>query len=109
MSEREVLSVLETAINDPGSVKSGEYLDDHILLYAREFLHTDRIGLIDALSKWVKMKNEPRTMLAIRAAKELNLRELRRVIETLRHEVATGKVFPKFYLRDVDETLSSLA
>jgi hypothetical protein len=108
MSKQEVLSVLETAVNDPGSFKSGEYLDDHVLLYARRFLHTDRLGLIDALSKWVSLKNEPRTMLAIRAAKELDLRELRRVIETLRQEVAAGKVFPKFYLRDIDEVLNSL-
>jgi hypothetical protein len=108
MSKQEVLSVLETAINDPGSFKSGEYLDDHVLLYASQFLHTDRLGLIEALCKWVNLKNEPRTMLAIRAAKELDLRELRRVIETLRHEVATGQIFPKFYLRDIDEALSSL-
>ncbi len=108
MSEQEVLSVLETAINDPGSFKSGEYLDNHVLLCARQFLHTDRPGLIDALRKWVRLKNEPRTMLAIRVAKELDLRELRGVIQMLRQEVATGKVFPKFYLRDIDESLGNL-
>jgi hypothetical protein len=108
MSKEEVLSALETTFNDPGSFKSGEYLEEHVLLYARQFLHTDRLGLVDALCSWIILKNEPRTMLAVRIAKELGLQELRQVIEMLRHEVAAGKVFPKYYLRDLDEALSTL-
>jgi hypothetical protein len=109
MSKQDVLAVLETDMNDPGSLKSGEYLESHILLHAKQFLRTDRLGLIDALSEWISLKSEPRTMLAIRAAQELDLKEMRQIIESLRKEVAVGRVFPRFYLRDIDDVLSSLS
>jgi hypothetical protein len=108
MSKDNILPILETAMNDPGSFKSGEYLEEHVLTDARKFLVSDRIGLVEALCEWVSLKSEPQTMLAISVAKELNLREMRQVIEDLRQEVSVGKVFPKFYLRDIDEALSIL-
>jgi hypothetical protein len=108
MSKNNILPILETAMNDPGSFKSGEYLEEHILTDARKFLVSDRIGLIEALCEWISMKSEPQTMLAISIAKELNLREMRQAIVELRQEISIGKVFPKFYLRDIDEALSIL-
>jgi hypothetical protein len=108
MSKKEVLAAFETVITDPGSIKSGEYLEDHILSYAKKFLDIDRLGLIGALCEWIYFRSEPRTMLAVRVAKELGLREVSQVIEVLRREVAAGKVFPSFYLRDIDDALSSL-
>jgi hypothetical protein len=108
MSKNNILAVLETAMNNPGSFKSGEYLEEHVLSNAKKLLLNDRVGLIEALCEWVSLKSEPQTMLAISVAKELNLREMRQVIEDLRQEVFAGKIFPKFYLRDIDEALSIL-
>ena len=108
MSKIDFLDVLQTAVNDPGSFKSGECLEEHVLGNARKFLVSDWVGLIEALCEWISMKREPQTMLAISVAKELKLREIRYVIEDLRQEVSVGKVFPKFYLRDIDEALSIL-
>jgi hypothetical protein len=68
-----ILPLLETALNDPGSFKSGEYLEEHVLTYAKKCLVTARIGLIEALCEWVSLKSESHTMLAITVAKELNL------------------------------------
>jgi|SRR5687768_5758571 hypothetical protein len=108
MSKDDVLAVFETALTDPGSYKSGEYLQEHVLIYAKKFLISDRVGLIGALCEWISLKSEPLTMLSVRIAKELNLYEMNQVIEDLRQEVSSGKVFPWYYLCYIDEALSSL-
>jgi hypothetical protein len=46
MSKADVLAALETDMNYPGAYKSGEYLDEHVLMHAQWFLPVDRSGLI---------------------------------------------------------------
>ena len=103
-----VLASLETAMSDPGSFKSGEYLEEHVSLYAKQFLQTDRLGLIEALREWIILKREPQMMLAVRLAKDLGLNEMYQDIETLRQELSVKSEYPRFYLRDIDEVLNSL-
>jgi len=69
---------------------------------------TERLGLIEALREWLSLRNEPRTMLAVTMARKLGLRELKADIEALRKEVSEGRVFPRFYLREIDATLEAL-
>ena len=108
MSKADVLAALETDMNDPGAYKSGEYLEEHVLMHAQWFLPVDRSGLIEALREWLSLRSEPRTMLAVKIALELGLKEIRSDIEALRLEVASGKIFPIFYLNDIDYVLNGL-
>ena len=57
---------------------------------------------------WLSVRDEPKTMLAVTVAKELQLSELRLDIELLREEIQLGEAFMPFYLRWVDEALASL-
>jgi hypothetical protein len=108
MSKSDILAALETDMNDPGAYKSGEYLEAHVFMHARRFLPVDRFGLIEALREWISSRSEPRTMLAVKIAYELGLKEMRLDIEALRREIASHKIFPSFYLREIDDVLSSL-
>ncbi|WP_366921798.1 hypothetical protein MFMK1_002214 [Metallumcola ferriviriculae] len=108
MSKEDVLAILESDIFNPGSYKSGEYLEEHALSHAVDVLQNDRQGLIEALMDWIETQSEPRTMLAVRIAKNLGLVELKPQILELGHKIDSGKVFPRFYLRYIDETLNEL-
>jgi len=108
MSKEDVLAILESDISDPGSYKSGEYLEEHALRHSVKILQTDKQGLIEALRDWIGTQSEPRTMLAVRVAKNLGLVELIPQILELKHEIDSGRVFPKFYLRYMDEALTEL-
>lgn len=108
MSKENVLKEFETDFTDPGSVKSGEYLESHVLARARTIIEKDRAGLIAALEEWLEMNNEPKTMLAVKVANEMRLKELIPSIEKLRERIESGKAFFPFYMRWVDEALDSL-
>jgi hypothetical protein len=108
MSKDDVLTAFETDMSDPGSYKSGEYLEEHILIRASNALLTDRSGLVAALQEWLSLRDEPRTMLAVTMARKLTLQELKADIEALRKEVSEGRVFPHYYLRKIDATLEAL-
>lgn len=96
MTKEDVLSILETDISDPGSYKSGEYLEEHILKHARQIVNMDRSSLIEVLREWLNLRCEPRTMLAVTIARQLGLREIRSDIEFLRKDILEKKVFPFF-------------
>lgn len=108
MSKEYVLAVLEGDINNPGSYKSGEYLEESVFRHSTEIIQTDRQGLVEALKEWIEAKEEPHTMLAVRIARRLRLMEMIPQIKDLRDEIARGGVFPKFYLRYIDEALNVL-
>lgn len=108
MSKEEILRTFETALTDPGSLKSGEYLEEHILVSAKKLILTDRANLVNVLREWLSMKDEPRTMLAVKVAKELDLKELVSDLKALRQDIETGKVFLPFYVRRIDEALDVL-
>lgn len=108
MVKDEVLVILESDINNPGSYKSGEFLEQHVLRHASSIIKTDRVSLIDALKEWIQTKTEPRAMLAVKVAQKLKLEELKPEIVQLRNEVSAGKNFPLFYLRYFDEALKNL-
>jgi hypothetical protein len=108
MSKEDVLAILESDISNPGSYKSGEYLEEHTISHAVDVLQNDKQGLIEALMDWIETQSEPRTVLAVRVAKNLGLVELKPQIFELRHKIDTGKVFPRFYLRYIDEALNAL-
>lgn len=103
-----MLVLLENDFRNPSSIKSGEHLADMVLKHTKAIVANDRKSLVGALQEWIREESEPKTMLAVRVAKELGLVELRTEISELRNLVADGKVFPKFYLRYFDEALSNM-
>ncbi len=108
MSKESILLDFESDLEDPGSLKSGEYLEAHVLAHARSAAAKDKDSLVEVLRDWLLITNEPRTMLAVKIAKELRLSELTPYLENLRNRIETGKAFFPFYLRWVDEALQSL-
>ncbi len=108
MSKEKVLAILEGDISDPGSYKSGECLEEHAFRHLFGILQTEKQGIVEALTEWIKTQSEPRTMLAVRLSKRLGIVELIPQVLELRHEIDSGKVFPKFYLRYIDEALTEL-
>jgi hypothetical protein len=106
MGKHEVLTHLGTALSDPGSLKSGEYLLRQAVARAKGALgEGDRTGLIEALREWLAEYSEPRTMLAVDLAKELRLVELRPDLENLRTAIVENRAFRAFYVRRVDAAL----
>jgi hypothetical protein len=108
MSKEDILRAFETHLTDPGAMKSGEYLEAHILAHARSVAARERDSLVEVLRDWLLMTNEPRTMLAVRVAKELRLGELSPYLENLKDRIEAGKAFLPFYRRRVDDALKVL-
>lgn len=108
MSKEDVLAILENDMSNPGSFKSGEYLEEQVLSRATGILHKDKQGLIEALIKWIEAKSEPRSMLAVSIAKNLGLVELKPQILDLKQKIECGKIFPRFYLKYIDEAIHEL-
>lgn len=108
MGKDDVLMLLETDMQDPGAHKSGEHLETHVLSRCLAVLQTDRPGLIAALHEWLHLRTEPRTMLAVRLAGRLGLRELATDITALRQDVVRRRAFPTFYLAYLDEALERM-
>ena len=109
MTKENVLSEFNNILTDPGSLKSGEYLEAHIIQCIQSLIKTDRPGLVETIRDWIAMEKEPQTMLAVRAANTVLIHEVRPDIERLRAKVKEGKVFPTFYLKDFDATLIRLS
>ena len=108
MAKTDVLEVFDSALNDPGALKSGEYLEEHIVNYAKEMFINDRTGVIDALREWLVLREEPKTMLAVKVVEELTIKELKEEIINLKKDIEGGKAFLPFYVRSVDKALSVL-
>jgi hypothetical protein len=108
MTNIDVARALQSDLENPGAIKSGEYLQERILRTVRRALVAgERDGVVEALREWLILRREPHTMLAVTAAKKEHLTELVLEIVALRADVLGCRVFPKFYLRWIDDALSS--
>lgn len=109
MARSDLALALQSDLDSPGSLKSGEYLEERILRTVRRALVAgDRDGVVETMREWLILRQEPQTMLAVTVAKKEQLTELVLEIEALRTDVLAGRAFPKFYLRWIDEALSAV-
>ena len=108
MNKNEISKSFETDFTNPGSIKLGEYLQEKILSRARNIVQKNRPNLIELLKEWLALRSEPKTMLAVRLAKELSLIELLPEIEKLKNDIQTGKCFFPFYINIINDSLASL-
>ena len=109
MAKADVILALQSDFDSPSSLKSGEYLLQRASSTVhRALANGDRKAVVEILQEWLKLFQEPQTMLAVTIAKEERLSELIPTIRELRARIQTGGVFPTFYLREVDEALSAI-
>lgn len=107
MSKEDVLSAFQTDFNNPGSLKSGEYLEEQIVKRARWLFPKDPSGVIEALREWLLNRQEPHTMLAVTVIEELAIVQLRNELLSLKDDIVQGKIFMPFYVDDVDKALKA--
>ena len=87
---------------------SGEDLYPYIMRRTAGVAEADRASLGEALSGWLKLRSEPKTMLAVELAAKHQLTELRGEIEELLDDVRNGEAFRPFYDRPIIEALEQL-
>jgi hypothetical protein len=109
MSKSEVLNNLAETLENPGSMKSGEYLEEQVRQQLERALLVDRLGVIEALNDWVLLREEPQTMLAVQMAVNFRLYELLNPIKVLGEDIAAGRIFFPFYKQWVDEAIKALS
>lgn len=99
--ENEILNILDYEVSEYPKRSTGEDGYEYINKIAAKYISSNRNLLISALSVWIDLRSEPKTMLAVDIAGRLNLFELREEIEMLLDEVERGKTFMKFYERPI--------
>lgn len=58
------MQVFSTELTNPGSLKSGEYLEERMLLQAGKMIGSDREGVISVCRDWILRRDGPYTMFA---------------------------------------------
>lgn len=103
-----VLATLEGELREFPARTPATDLYAHLLTVAQSFASTDRAGLINALQKWLDLRTEPRTMIAVDLVEKMALVDLRPELERLRDDIMTGKSFLPYYTQWVDAALARL-
>lgn len=71
-------------------------------------LNDNREEIIYALNNWLKLRSEPRTMLAVKLAAIFNLVELKSEILILLEDVKSGNAFATYYEKSIQKDLDKL-
>lgn len=88
---------------------SGEALCEHVVRKCNPLVKSSRPELIDVLGVWVKLRSEPKTMLAVEIAATYRIHELIGDIEHLLAEVTSGVTFKEFYAVEISNALSRVS
>jgi hypothetical protein len=109
MAKVDVLAALQDDLDNPGAVKSGEFLEEQVLATVqRALIAGDREAVVQVMQDWLRLRQLPHTLLAASAAKRERLTELIQEIEALRIDVLAGRAFRTYYLKQVDDALGTL-
>jgi hypothetical protein len=108
MTGEEIRAWLDDELANFPERTSGEELYAYITRRTAGVAETDRASLVEALSGWLKLRSEPRTMLAVDLAAKHRLTELRGEIADLLDDVRDGEAFRPFYDRPILEALERL-
>jgi hypothetical protein len=104
-----ILQILDSEVAGFPSRASGEQGYEFINRIAARYVKSERSMLIAALTDWLLLRSEPKTMIALDIAGNLNLTELRSEIEKLLEDVQNGIVFMPFYSRPIEVVLKLLS
>ena len=102
----DLLQILNSEVTEFPTRASGEQLYEHIGNIAARYARTERSALVAALTNWLLLRLEPKTMIAIDIAGKLQLTELRPEIERLLIDIEQGRVFMPFYARPIKAVLT---
>jgi hypothetical protein len=105
MMMSDVLQALDAEVVGFPRRASGEQLYEHINKVAAHYAKSDRLGLVVALTYWLQLRSEPKTMIAVDLAGKLHLNEVRSEIEKLLVDVEQGKAFMPFYVKPIKAVL----
>lgn len=108
MDKEKIRYLFETDFSNPGAYKSGEYLREIFLIRSKNIINEDRENLVDVLIDWIDSRTEPKTMLAVYLADELNIFELKNYVMALKKDIIKNNVFPRDYVIKIDRILKKL-
>ena len=108
MEREQVDMAFRADFDDPGSLKSGEFLREHILERARRLVEKDRASLVEVLNEWLRECQEPHAMLAVAVAGDLGLIELQGSLHELKKKIISNQVFMPFYVSKVNAALARI-
>lgn len=103
-----LLDILDAEVAGFPSRASGEQLYEHINKIAARYVASERQELVSAVKRWLLLRSEPKTMLAVDIAGKLHLAELRPALEKLLADVEQGKAFKPFYVRPIKAALATI-
>lgn len=106
MMTNNVLQILDAEVAGFPSRASGEQGYEYINKIAARYVTSERQKLVAALSTWLHLRSEPKTMIAVDVAGKLRLSELRSELEKLLVDVEQGKAFLPFYARPIKAALA---
>lgn len=113
MNAPEALQWLESELANFPERASGEDLHKFFVQITKRIIRspdpTDRSDLASALREWLKLRSEPRTMLAVDIAASHSLFELKADIESLLADVGSGKAFWPYYQDNIQRYLKKLS
>ena len=104
----DLLQILDAEVAGFPSRASGEQGYEYINKIAARYVKSERSNLVAALTSWLQLRSEPKTMIAVDIAGKLSLNELRIEIEKLLVDVEQGKVFLPFYARPIKAMLAMI-
>mgnify|MGYP003392833049 CR=1 FL=1 len=87
---------------------SGEELYDYVGRVAARFAAAERESLAEAVVTWLKLRSEPKTMLAVQIASDLRLIEVRPDVQSLLNDVHAGRAFIPYYARPIEAALKNI-
>lgn len=102
----DLLQLLDDEVAGFPSRASGEQGYEYINKIAARYVQSERPMLVAALTEWLLLRSEPKTMLAVDIAGKLHLTELRPALEKLLVDVEQGKAFKPFYARPIKAVLA---
>lgn len=108
MSGNAVLDHLNAEAAAFPSRVSGEEFYSYMGRLAARYLQSDRQELTSALTNWLLLRTEPKTMLAVQIAKDLRLNEVKPELESLLTDIHNGRAFLPYYSKVVEAVIMVL-
>lgn len=108
MTGEEIRNWLDDELANYPERASGQELRAYLVRRTAPLVSSERVSLIEALSAWLQLREEPRTMLAMRIGAEHHLSELRGAVEDLLEDVRAGEAFLPYYERWIRDALEQL-
>lgn len=99
---------LDDAVGQYPPRSSGEDFYGFMIKLVGDAVAEERAALVGALTTWLRMRKEPKTMVAVEIAAVYHLHELRQEIERLLGDVKSGVSFKPYYARGIIEALARI-